>query len=185
MGSFARVGYCIPDSDFYLVLHGLRCRQSTNGLINQSINQSINQVLSNKQETSFKPGAHSCCHHVDRLSCDAVSLGKVRVCQLRVEHGEDGEYGLQDRRLPQRVLKLPPQPLQVSLGRRVEIKLLQNLLHLRSDLTQYFYTIMNYFRNIMIQRQTKLILLLCYSVSASHAVGRGFTPRPIHFKEHQ
>ena len=36
LGSFARVGYCIPVLDFYLVLHGLRCRKST--VINYSIN---------------------------------------------------------------------------------------------------------------------------------------------------
>ena len=29
LGSFVRVGYCILVSDFYLVLHGLRCRKST------------------------------------------------------------------------------------------------------------------------------------------------------------
>ena len=29
LGSFVRVGYCIPFPDFYLVLHGLRCRKST------------------------------------------------------------------------------------------------------------------------------------------------------------
>ena len=29
LGSFARVGYCIPFPDFYLVLHGLCCRNST------------------------------------------------------------------------------------------------------------------------------------------------------------
>ena len=29
MGSFVRVGYRIPVPDFYLVLHGLRCRKST------------------------------------------------------------------------------------------------------------------------------------------------------------
>ena len=28
-GSIARVGYCIPVPDFYLVLHDLRCRKST------------------------------------------------------------------------------------------------------------------------------------------------------------
>ena len=29
LGSFVRVGYRIPFLDFYLVLHGLRCRKST------------------------------------------------------------------------------------------------------------------------------------------------------------
>ena len=29
LGSFVRVGYRIPIPDFYLVLHGLRCRKST------------------------------------------------------------------------------------------------------------------------------------------------------------
>ena len=29
LGSFARVGYCIPVPDFYLVVHGLRSRKST------------------------------------------------------------------------------------------------------------------------------------------------------------
>ena len=29
LGSFERVGYRIPVPDFYLVLHGLRCRKST------------------------------------------------------------------------------------------------------------------------------------------------------------
>ena len=29
LGSFVRVGYRIPVLDFYLVLHGLRCRKST------------------------------------------------------------------------------------------------------------------------------------------------------------
>ena len=29
LGSFIRVGYRIPVPDFYLVLHGLRCRKST------------------------------------------------------------------------------------------------------------------------------------------------------------
>ena len=29
LGSIVRVGYCIPVPDFYLVLHGLRCRKST------------------------------------------------------------------------------------------------------------------------------------------------------------
>ena len=29
LGSIARVGYCIPVPDFYLVLHGLKCRKST------------------------------------------------------------------------------------------------------------------------------------------------------------
>ena len=29
LGSFVRVGYRIPVPDFYLVLHGLRCRKST------------------------------------------------------------------------------------------------------------------------------------------------------------
>ena len=29
LGSFVRVGYHIPVPDFYLVLHGLRCRKST------------------------------------------------------------------------------------------------------------------------------------------------------------
>ena len=29
MGSFVRVGYRIPVSDLYLVLHGFRCRKST------------------------------------------------------------------------------------------------------------------------------------------------------------
>ena len=29
LGSFVRVGYCSPVPDFYLVLHGLRCRKST------------------------------------------------------------------------------------------------------------------------------------------------------------
>ena len=29
LGSIARAGYCIPVPDFYLVLHGLRCRKST------------------------------------------------------------------------------------------------------------------------------------------------------------
>ena len=29
MGSFVRVGYCIPVPDFHLVLHGLRYRKST------------------------------------------------------------------------------------------------------------------------------------------------------------
>ena len=29
LGSFVRVGYRIPFPDFYLVLHGLRCRKST------------------------------------------------------------------------------------------------------------------------------------------------------------
>ena len=29
LGSFVRVGYCISVTDFYLVLHGLRCRKST------------------------------------------------------------------------------------------------------------------------------------------------------------
>ena len=28
LGSFVRVGYRIPFSDFYLVLHGLRCRKA-------------------------------------------------------------------------------------------------------------------------------------------------------------
>ena len=37
LGSIARVGYCNADgSDFYVVLHGLRCRKKhSNGLINQ------------------------------------------------------------------------------------------------------------------------------------------------------
>ena len=38
LGSFVRVGYCIPVSDFYLVLHSLPKKQY-NGLINQPINQ--------------------------------------------------------------------------------------------------------------------------------------------------
>ena len=29
LGAFVRVGYRIPVPDFYLVLHGLRCRKST------------------------------------------------------------------------------------------------------------------------------------------------------------
>ena len=29
LGSIARVGYCIPVPDFYLVLHGIRCRKGT------------------------------------------------------------------------------------------------------------------------------------------------------------
>ena len=29
LGSIARVGYCIPVPDFYLVLHGLSCRKRT------------------------------------------------------------------------------------------------------------------------------------------------------------
>ena len=29
LGSFVRVGYRIPAPDFYLVLHGVRCRKST------------------------------------------------------------------------------------------------------------------------------------------------------------
>ena len=29
LGSIVRVGYCFPVPDFYLVLHGLRCRKST------------------------------------------------------------------------------------------------------------------------------------------------------------
>ena len=29
LGSFVRVGYCIPVPDFYLVLYGLRCRKIT------------------------------------------------------------------------------------------------------------------------------------------------------------
>ena len=29
LGPFVRVGYRIPVPDFYLVLHGLRCRKST------------------------------------------------------------------------------------------------------------------------------------------------------------
>ena len=29
LGSIVRVGYCIPDPDFYLVQHGLCCRKST------------------------------------------------------------------------------------------------------------------------------------------------------------
>ena len=29
LGSIAIVGYCIPAPDFYLVLHGLRCRKGT------------------------------------------------------------------------------------------------------------------------------------------------------------
>ena len=42
LGSIARVGYCIPVPDFYLVLHGLCCRKKhNNGLINQSINHLI------------------------------------------------------------------------------------------------------------------------------------------------
>ena len=38
LGSFLRVGYRIPVPDFYLVLHGLRCRKST--IMDKSINQS-------------------------------------------------------------------------------------------------------------------------------------------------
>ena len=29
LGSIARVGYCIPVPDFYLMLRGLRCRKGT------------------------------------------------------------------------------------------------------------------------------------------------------------
>ena len=29
LGSFVRIGYCIPVPDFYLVLHGLCCLKST------------------------------------------------------------------------------------------------------------------------------------------------------------
>ena len=43
--SIARVGYRIPDLDFHLVLHGLRCEKST--IIDWSISQSI-QHLRNK-----------------------------------------------------------------------------------------------------------------------------------------
>ena len=35
LGSNARIGYCIPVLDFYLVLNGFRWRKSTDGLINQ------------------------------------------------------------------------------------------------------------------------------------------------------
>ena len=38
LGSIARVGYCIPVPDFYLELHGHRCRKST--IMDTSINQS-------------------------------------------------------------------------------------------------------------------------------------------------
>ena len=38
LGSIARVGYCIPVPDFYLVLHGLRCQKST--ITDKSINLS-------------------------------------------------------------------------------------------------------------------------------------------------
>ena len=36
LGSFVRVGYRIPVPDLYLVLHGLRCQKSTNGLNKKS-----------------------------------------------------------------------------------------------------------------------------------------------------
>ena len=36
LGSFIRVGYRIPVPDLYLVLHGLRCRKSTNNGLNQT-----------------------------------------------------------------------------------------------------------------------------------------------------
>ena len=29
LGPIVRVGYCFPVPDFYIVLHGLRCRRST------------------------------------------------------------------------------------------------------------------------------------------------------------
>ena len=37
LGSFVRVGYRIPFLDFYLVLHGLRCRKSTIDLLGSFI----------------------------------------------------------------------------------------------------------------------------------------------------
>ena len=43
LGSFVRVGYCIPIPDFYLVVHGLKFtveKERYNGLINQS-NQTL------------------------------------------------------------------------------------------------------------------------------------------------
>ena len=36
LGSIVRVGYHIPVPDFYLVLHGLRCRKSTINGLNQT-----------------------------------------------------------------------------------------------------------------------------------------------------
>ena len=39
LGSFVRVAYCIPVPDFYLVLHGLRCRKST--IMDKAINLMI------------------------------------------------------------------------------------------------------------------------------------------------
>ena len=45
LGSFVRVGYHIPVPDFYLVLHGLRCRKST--IMDKS---SINNHCSDKVE---------------------------------------------------------------------------------------------------------------------------------------
>ena len=40
LGSFVNVGYCIPVPDFYLVLHGLRCRKSTI-MVNQSYTRKV------------------------------------------------------------------------------------------------------------------------------------------------
>ena len=36
LGSIAKVGYCIPVPDFYLVLHGIQCRKRT--IMDLSIN---------------------------------------------------------------------------------------------------------------------------------------------------
>ena len=43
LGSIARVGYCIPVPDSYLVLHGPRCRKSK--IMDKSINQNHIRII--------------------------------------------------------------------------------------------------------------------------------------------
>ena len=43
LGSFVRVGYRIPVPDFYIVLHGLRCRKST--IYNNGLNQTKSSLF--------------------------------------------------------------------------------------------------------------------------------------------
>ena len=45
LGSFVRVGYRIPVPDFYLVLHGLRCRKSTIMNLTNQINETATTVI--------------------------------------------------------------------------------------------------------------------------------------------
>ena len=102
LGSIARVGFCIPISDFYLrvVLHGLRCQKSTlmnYCLINQSINLILLKILTSgavrrgshphpgAAETVFEPLDAEVAVHMDRTHAPNNQRRTVRRTKSALE----------------------------------------------------------------------------------------------------